>query len=76
MSGGTIIALALALGVGVSLGALGGGGAVLTLPFALVRRPWAMKLWRRIRLLFVIYALVILVSAIVTLVFRWDQIYG
>jgi hypothetical protein len=32
MSGATIIALTLAVAVGLSLGALGGGGAVLTLP--------------------------------------------
>ena len=47
-----------------------------TLPFAFIRRPWAVRLWHRLRLLFVVYALVILVSAIVQLVFRWDAIYG
>jgi hypothetical protein len=47
-----------------------------TLPFAFIRRPWAVKLWRRIRLLLVIYCIVIAVSAIVSLVFRWDAIYG
>jgi hypothetical protein len=51
-------------------------GAIVTLPFAFLRQPWAIRLWRRIRLFFVIYAVVIVVSAIVALIFRWDQIYG
>ena len=51
-------------------------GGLVTLPFAFLHQPWAVGLWRRIRLLFVIYAVVILVSAIVALVFRWDAIYG
>jgi hypothetical protein len=51
-------------------------GAVVSLPFAFLKRPWAVKLWRRIRMLFVIYALIILVSAAVALIFRWDAIYG
>ena len=51
-------------------------GSVLTLPFVLIKRPWAVRMWGRIRLLFVIYMLVILVSAAVTLIFRWEQIYG
>jgi hypothetical protein len=48
----------------------------VTLPFALLKRPWAVRIWSRVRLVFIIYALVILVSAIVALVFRWDAIYG
>jgi hypothetical protein len=51
-------------------------GGAICLPFALIKRPWAVKMWRRVRLMFVVYALVILVSAIVTLVLRWDEIYG
>jgi hypothetical protein len=51
-------------------------GGVLTLPFALIKRPWAVRMWQRIRVGFAIYMLVILVSAIVALVSRWDQIYG
>ena len=46
------------------------------LPFVWLQRPWALRLWRKVRLLFVIYAVVILVAAIVGLIFRWDQIYG
>jgi hypothetical protein len=51
-------------------------GAAISLPFAFLRRPWAVKLWRRIRLLFVVYTIVIIVSALVALVFRWDAFYG
>ena len=50
--------------------------ALATLPFAFIRQPWAVRLWQRVRLLFVVYAVVILVSAIVSLIFRWDAIYG
>jgi hypothetical protein len=49
---------------------------VATLPFVWLRRPWAITLWRRAKLVVAIYALVILVSAIVSLIFRWDDIYG
>jgi hypothetical protein len=51
-------------------------GAIAIAPFVMLHQPWAERLWRRVRLLAVIYALVILVSAIVSLVFRWDAIYG
>jgi hypothetical protein len=33
-------------------------------------------LWRRVRLILVIYMVVIVVSAIIGLVLRWDAIYG
>jgi hypothetical protein len=49
---------------------------IATLPFAFLKQPWAVKLWRRLRMLVVVYVVVIVVSAIVALVFRWDQIYG
>ena len=47
-----------------------------TLPFVLLRRRWAIVLWRRAKLVAVLYALIILTSAIVRLVFGWDDIYG
>ena len=46
------------------------------LPFAMLKQPWALKIWRRLRMALVVYAVVILVAAIVALVFRWDEIYG
>ena len=47
-----------------------------TLPFVLLRKRWAIVLWRRAKLVAVIYAIIILTSAIVRLVFGWDDIYG
>ena len=46
------------------------------LPFVALRRPWAIKLWQRFKLLVVIYAVVVAVTAIVSLIFNWDGIYG
>ena len=46
------------------------------MPFVMLKRPWALTIWRRIRWLIVAYAVVIVVSAIVGLIFRWDDIYG
>jgi hypothetical protein len=45
-------------------------------PFVILRRRWAVVLWRRAKLVAVLYALIILTSAIVRLVFGWDDIYG
>jgi len=50
--------------------------ALAVAPFAFLRRPWAVRIWRRFRLILVIYVLVIVTSAIVSLVLRWDDIYG
>jgi hypothetical protein len=46
------------------------------LPFVALKRPWAIKLWQRFKLLVVIYAVVVAVTAIVSLIFNWDGIYG
>jgi hypothetical protein len=46
------------------------------LPFVALRRPWAIKLWQRFKLVVVIYAVVVAVTAIVSLIFNWDGIYG
>jgi len=51
-------------------------GGLSLMPFVMLKQPWALRIWRRIRLFFVIYAAVIVVSAIVALLFRWDAIYG
>ena len=49
---------------------------MLLMPFVMLKRPWAVKLWGKARLFFVIYAVAVLVSAIVALATRWDAIYG
>ncbi len=51
-------------------------GVVVLGPFLALKRPWAVRLWARVRLLFVIYVIVILTSAIVGLALRWHDIYG
>lgn len=51
-------------------------GTAAVLPFVLLKRPWALRLWGRTRVLFVIYALVILLAATLGLIFRWEQFYG
>jgi hypothetical protein len=45
-------------------------------PFVALKRPWAVRLWRRARLIFIAYVLVIFVAAIVRLAFGWGDIYG
>jgi hypothetical protein len=49
---------------------------ILILPFVWMRRPWAIAIWRRAKLIAVLYAAIILASGIVRLVFNWDDIYG
>jgi hypothetical protein len=49
---------------------------VILMPFVWLRRPWAVAIWRKAKLIAVLYALIILVSAIVRLAFNWDDIYG
>jgi hypothetical protein len=51
-------------------------GGAITLPFVFLKRPWAVKLWRRIRIVIVLYVLVILISAIARLLINWDDFYG
>jgi len=51
-------------------------GFVGVMPFVVLRQPWALRIWRKLKLIIVIYAVVILVAGIVRLVFNWDEIYG
>jgi hypothetical protein len=51
-------------------------GGLAVMPFVVMRQPWAMGFWGKLRLLFVIYALVILFAGVMGLVLRWDEIYG
>ncbi len=45
-------------------------------PFVLLRKPWAVRLWRRIKVIIVVYAVIIATAGIVRLVFNWGDIYG
>jgi hypothetical protein len=51
-------------------------GAILLGPFVALKKPWALRLWQRIRLLFYIYVLAIVISAVVLLVSHWNDFYG
>ncbi len=55
---------------------LGLVGFIVTLPFVWLKQPWALRISRQARLIVVIYALVVLLSAVVRLVFNWHAIYG
>ncbi len=55
---------------------LGLVGAVGILPFVWLKRPWALRIWHRAGLIAAIYALAILLSAVLRLVFNWHAIYG
>ena len=51
-------------------------GGIALWPFVLLRRPWAMRVWERFKLVIVVYVLVVALAAIFSLIFRWDEIYG
>ena len=45
-------------------------------PLVLLRRPWAVRIWERFRLVIIVYVLVIFLAAVFGLIFRWGEIYG
>ncbi len=51
-------------------------GALVTAPFYFLRKPWAVKLWRRAGLGLFIYVAVIFALALMTIVLHWHSIYG
>jgi hypothetical protein len=51
-------------------------GILGVIPFVVLRRPWALRLWRNVKVIVVVYAIVILVAGILRLVFNWEDIYG
>jgi hypothetical protein len=55
---------------------LGVIGALLILPFYKMRARWAVDLWRKLRLVVIVYCVVVVVAAVVRLVFNFDAIYG
>jgi hypothetical protein len=46
------------------------------MPFVVLRRPWAVRIWSRVKLVVVVYVLVVFLAAILRLLFNWDDIYG
>ena len=51
-------------------------GFVGLMPFVVIRRPWALRLWRKVKFVFVAYVLVVLFVGIYRLAVNWDAIYG
>ena len=56
--------------------ALGVVGALIIVPFYKMRARWAVDLWRRIKLIVIIYCVVVFCAAIARLIFNFDAIYG
>lgn len=46
------------------------------IPFVILRKPWAVRLWRRIKFIIVVYAIIIATAGILRLIFTWEEIYG
>ena len=51
-------------------------GALMIAPFVALKRPWALRMWERVKKFFFVYVVAITISAIVWLVLRWDDFYG
>ncbi|HLG12260.1 MAG TPA: hypothetical protein VI876_10930 [Dehalococcoidia bacterium] len=51
-------------------------GLVGFMPFVVLRRPWAVRLWSQIKLVVVVYVIVVFMAALLRLVFNWGDIYG
>lgn len=45
-------------------------------PFVVLRKPWAVRLWRQLKIIILVYAIVIAVSGIMGLVLNWNDFYG
>ena len=46
------------------------------IPFVVLRKPWAVSLWRRLKTIIVVYAIIIATAGIVRLIMDWESIYG
>lgn len=68
---GTLIIRAMALIIGLMILSF-----ICLLPFVIMRKPWALAIWRRAKLIAILYALIILTSGIVRLITNWDEFYG
>ena len=51
-------------------------GALALAPFVAIRRPWALRIWQRVKFFVILYVLVIFASAVFWLITRWDDFYG
>jgi hypothetical protein len=49
---------------------------VSLVPFVVLRKPWAVRLWRQIKIIILVYVIVIAISGIMGLVLNWNDFYG
>jgi glucose-6-phosphate-specific signal transduction histidine kinase len=45
-------------------------------PFVVLRKRWAVRLWRQLKIIILVYAIVIAISGIMGLVLNWNDFYG
>jgi len=50
--------------------------AVILVPLYRMRVRWVVDLWRRTKLIAIIYCVVVFVAAVSRLIFNFDAIYG
>ena len=48
---------------------------IALIPFVVLRKPWAVRLWGRMKTIIVVYAIIIATAGIVRLILNWDDIY-
>jgi hypothetical protein len=51
-------------------------GAVVLMPFLALKKPWAVRAWRQLKLLVIAYVIAIAAIAVYWLITRWDEFYG
>jgi hypothetical protein len=45
-------------------------------PIAALRQPWAVALWRKLKVLLVVYIVVLVVGTVIRLALHGNEIYG
>jgi len=55
---------------------LGVVAAVILVPLYRLRVRWVVDLWRRTKLIVVLYCVIVFVAAVLRLIFNLDAIYG
>jgi len=49
---------------------------IALIPFVVLRKPWAITVWRRLKMIILVYAIVIATAGILRLIISWEDIYG
>jgi hypothetical protein len=51
-------------------------GWLAMMPFIIIKQPWALRMRDQIKKGLMIYVIVMILAAVISLILRWDQIYG